>query len=524
MAEVASSNASWRYLDIHLQNARGGRTSLKIDDQALTYADLYGLVGRAAAVLREAGVGRQDRVVVGLPDGPAFVACALAVMRIGAIGVSVNQAVPPERFRHLVLDCQPAAALLAEGMGEAAAVLAAEAPGCTIWNGDDGEAQHPFEYALHHAPELPEIAEPQSAQDAAWLQYSSGSTGNPKAAIWSHGMLTAAPDVSGGWYGPEDRCYCTSKLSSGYAFLDGLLLPLSAGAVSILRPGRIDPLTIAHVLQAQRPTLLYSLPTMFAAMLALPDAADRFDLSGVRRCVASGEYLPAALAGRFADEFGVELVNEFGSSEGGDMLATEPGRSAAGSCGRSFPGVRIRVVDDLGQALPDERSGLLEVQSAGSAVGYWNRPEATRRTFRDGWVRTGDIVRRQPDGDYIYVGRFDDIINIGGVKTIPADVEEQLMRLQEIAACAVVATEDDNGLSVMTAFIVPAPAVEPDLELKRTIREHLRRTVGREHRPSTIVFSDALPTTVTGKTSKGLLRQERVSTADSAGSADERRD
>lgn len=524
MVQDASSNAVWRYLDVHVQDAPGESISVKIADQALTYADLHGLACRAAAVLRESGVVRGDRVIVGLPDGPAFVACALAVMRIGAIGVPVSQAVSPVRFRHLVLDCQPVAALLDQGMTEAAEVLAAEVPGCALWNSDDDGAQHPFERALHQADELAEITEPRSAEDAAWLQYSSGSTGNPKAAIWSHGMLAAAPDVSGGWYGPQDRCYCTSKLSSGYAFLDGLLLPLSAGATSILRPGRIDPLTIAHVLQTQRPTLLYSLPTMYAAMLSVPHAAERFDFSSVRRCVSSGEHLPGALASRFASEFGVELVNELGSSEAGDVFATEPGRSAPGSCGRPFPGVRTRVVDELGQIVPDEQSGFLEVRSASAAAGYWNRPEATRRTFRDGWVRTGDIVRRQPDGDYIYVGRLDDIINIGGIKTIPADVEEQLLSLQEVAACAVVATEGDRGLPVMTAFVVPAPAVEPDLKLKRAIREHLRRTVGRDHSPSVIVFSDTLPTTVTGKISKKLLRQETVSTADATGSAGEQGD
>jgi acyl-coenzyme A synthetase/AMP-(fatty) acid ligase len=524
MAEDVSSNASWRYLDLQLRNARGGRTSLELDDHALTYAGLYGLACRAAAILRESGVRRQDRVVVALGDGPTFVACAFAAMRIGAIAVPVNPSVSPARFRHMVLDCRPRAALLAAGMAEAAAVLTEEVPGCITWNGDDGEAHHPFEHALSHAAELSELAEPHSAKDAAWLQYTSGSTGNPKGAIWSHGMLTALPDVAGGWYDPEDRCYCTSKLSSGYAFLDGVLLPLSAGAASILRPGRIDPLTVAHVLQTRRPTLLYSLPTMYAAMLAVPDAATRFDFSSVRRCVSSGEHLPAALAIRFADEFGVELVNEFGSSEAGDMLVTEPGRSAPGSCGRPLPGVRARVVDELGHVLPDERSGFLEVQSAGAAVGYWNRPDATRRTFREGWVHTGDIVRRQEAGDYIYIGRLDDIINIGGVKTIPADVEEQLMRLHGIAACAVVATEGDNGLPVMTAFVVPAPAVDPDLTLKRTIRKHLRRTVGSEHSPRNIVFSDALPATVTGKTSKGLLRQERISTAGTAGPADEHRD
>jgi acyl-coenzyme A synthetase/AMP-(fatty) acid ligase len=260
---------------------------------------------------------------------------------------------------------------------------------------------------------------------------------------------------------------------------------------------------------------------MYAAMLSVPDAAERFDFSSVRRCVSSGEHLPGALASRFADEFGIELVNELGSSEAGDVFATEPGRSAPGSCGRPFPGVRTRVVDESGQILPDEQSGFLEVRSASAAAGYWNRPDATRRTFRDGWVRTGDIVRREPDGDYTYVGRFDDIINIGGTKTIPADVEEQLLSLQEVAACAVVATEGDRGLPVMTAFVVPAPAVEPDLELKRTIREHLRRTVGRDHSPSLIVFSDVLPTTVTGKISKKLLRQEQISPADAAGPADE---
>ncbi len=524
MVQDASSNAVWRYLDVHVQDSPGESISVKIDDQALTYADLHGLACRAAAVLRESGVVRGDRVIVGLPDGPAFVACALAVMRIGAIGVPVSQAVSPVRFRHLVLDCQPVAALLDQGMTEAAEVLAAEVPGCALWNSDDDGAQHPFERALHQADELAEITEPRSAEDAAWLQYSSGSTGNPKAAIWSHGMLAAAPDVSGGWYGPQDRCYCTSKLSSGYAFLDGLLLPLSAGATSILRPGRIDPLTIAHVLQTQRPTLLYSLPTMYAAMLSVPHAAERFDFSSVRRCVSSGEHLPGALASRFAGEFGVELVNELGSSEAGDVFATEPGRSAPGSCGRPFPGVRTRVVDELGQIVPDEQSGFLEVRSASAAAGYWNRPEATRRTFRDGWVRTGDIVRRQPDGDYIYVGRLDDIINIGGIKTIPADVEEQLLSLREVAACAVVATEGDRGLPVMTAFVVPAPTVEPDLKLKRAIREHLRRTVGRDHSPSVIVFSDTLPTTVTGKISKKLLRQETVSTADATGSAGEQGD
>lgn len=513
----SSANAAWQYLDIHLQNGLGDRTSIAMVDRVVTFRELFELVCRTATVLKESSVRPGDRVLLALPDGPEFVACALATIRIGAIVVPMNVTVGVERAMTIVADCSPCAAVLSSGMDDVAAAISAERPECAMWSsGHVDIVHHPFVRAVSQATASNEIAEPRTPGDAAWIQYTSGSTGVPKGVVWPHSMLTALPSVAGSWYSSSDRCYCTSKLSSGYAFMDGVLLPLSAGATSILRPGRIGPLAVAQVMETLRPTLFYSLPTMYAAMLSIPDAAQRIDFSSVRRCVASGEFLAGNLVTRFAEEFGKEIVNEFGSSEAGDMLATEPGAAKAGACGRPFPGVEARVVDEDGRCLADDRPGFLEVHSPIAASGYWNRPEATRRTFRNGWVRTGDIVIRDISGDHYYVGRIDDIINVGGVKTNPAEVEEQLMRREEVAACAVVAPPEGTttALPVMTAFIVPTPGNVADFRLRRSLLRYLRRTIGGEHTPGRVVFVDDLPTTVNGKTSKTLLRSQVQETVD----------
>jgi benzoate-CoA ligase len=372
-----------------------------------------------------------------------------------------------------------------------------------------GRGRSGFEEALGRAKPVAEAA-PTSAEDVVYWGYTSGSTGAPKAAVHSHGDFRAAADLVGVnvfGLGPDDLVFSASKLYFAFGLGNTLYFPARVGAASVLVPERITPERALEVIAAERPTVFFTVPTLYARMLEVPDAERRFDLSSLRYCVSSGEALPPALFDAWADRFGLELVEVVGSTEAlHDFIANRPGEARAGAAGRLVPGFEARLVDDDGAAVPEGIAGHLLVKGPTTAPYYWNRRERTRRTMQGEWLRTGDVFRRDAEGWFYFEGRSDDMLKVAGQWVSPAEVEAHLAAHPGVLEAGVVGASDARGLVTPRAYVVLKAGVGGSPALAAELRELVRRRAGGHKAPTTIEFVPDLPRTATGKIQRFRLR------------------
>ena len=308
---------------------------------------------------------------------------------------------------------------------------------------------------------------------------------------------------------PDDVVLSTAKLSFGYGFGNSLLFPFAAGSSSLLLDGSADPFSVAAALQEYRPTVLFSVPRLYAGILRLVEQEKPVDTSSLRLAVATGEHLPAELATRITETFNVPLINGFGATEVlHTVVAATVGQgdtAGVGSIGFPVPGVTATIRDDAGQLVGEETAGALHITAESVALGYLNRPAETVRTFTEGGVYTGDIALRAATGEIRHVGRADDMLLLGGYKVSPAEIERVLRAVPDVTDCAVVGTTDVSGLEQATAYVVVRDPAHPD-GARTAARTALRDNLAPYKRPSRIEIIDALPTTANGKLARFRLR------------------
>jgi benzoate-CoA ligase len=261
------------------------------------------------------------------------------------------------------------------------------------------------------------------------------------------------------------------------------------------------------VITRERPTLFFSVPTLYARMLEVTDAERRFDLSSLRFCVSSGEALPPAVFDAWADRFGLELVEVVGSTEAlHDFIANRPGRARRGSAGRLVPGFEARLVDDAGAPVPVGTSGHLLIKGEPTSPGYWNRLERTRRTMLGEWLRTGDMFRVDADGWFYFEGRSDDMLKVAGQWVSPAEVEAALVAHPAVLEAGVVGGPDARGLTVPCAYVVLKDPRAGSPALAAELREFVRANAAPFKAPAVVEFVADLPKTPTGKIQRFRLR------------------
>jgi acyl-coenzyme A synthetase/AMP-(fatty) acid ligase len=346
------------------------------------------------------------------------------------------------------------------------------------------------------------------ADEEILLQYTSGSTGVPKGVRSGSAGIEAVLAGFGSILNlsPDDTVLSTAKLSFSYGLGNSLLFPLAAGARAVLISGAVDQYVVAAQLRQHRPTVLCSVPRVYARLLGLAAEGDEVAIDSVRLAVSAAEHLPAELFERFIETFGVPLINALGTTEVGHVvLATRPSQPEPGSTGYPVPGVTVTVRDDAGEVLPDGCEGRMHVASASIALGYLNRPEATRRTFADGGVYTSDIVRRTAKGDIRHLSRVDDMLNLGGFKISPAEIESVMRKIDGLEDCAVVAEADREGLGQAVAYAVPSAGVDGD-DLRRAIVASFRAHLALFKRPTRIEVLDKFPVNFNGKLTRSMLR------------------
>jgi benzoate-CoA ligase family protein len=452
-------------------SGRGSAPALRFRGDTITYAELAALQGAAAVGLRARGVAPGQRVALVLRDSPQFIAAFVGALKLGAIPVPLSTLARPEELTFMQRDSGAALTVT-----DADSDLAAE--------------RGPIETA------------PTAATDMCFWQYSSGTTGAPKAVIHLHRRALFPTEAHGrhiAHIGPDDRVYSTAKLFFSYGLNNSLVIPLAAGASVVLDPERFTPDRAWRLIEAERPTVLYSVPTAYAALLAAAEGGAPADASSLRLCVSAGEALPAPLAERWQRRFGLAILDGIGSTEIGYIAISNSAEEVTpGSSGRVIPGYEARVVGADGG---DATEGTLWIRGGSTALGYHDRPDAMAATFRDGWVVTGDRYR-VVDGRYFHLGRDDDMLRVGAQWVSPLEVESVLLSHPGVAECAVVGRADAEGLVKVCAYVVLRDGT-PLAELEDLCAERL----ARHKRPHWIQTVGDLPKTATGKIQRFRLRE-----------------
>jgi 4-hydroxybenzoate-CoA ligase len=276
----------------------------------------------------------------------------------------------------------------------------------------------------------------------------------------------------------------------------------------VLLPYRPTPDAVFDLMRRHRPSIFYSVPSLYTALLAHRDMAHGAGSDRLRLCVSAGEALPAHIGERWQSAAGCPVIDGIGSTEMFQtFLSNRPGDIRYGSTGKAVPGYELRIVDENGRELPDGEIGELVVRGPSAGEGYWNQRAKSRRTFAGEWTYTGDKYVRDPDGYYHYCGRTDDMFKVSGMWVSPFEVEAALASHEAVLEAAVIGKQDADGLIKPKAFVVLRNGHAADDGLFETLKAHVKARAGPWKYPRWIEIRGDLPRTATGKIQRFKLRE-----------------
>src|SRR6185437_15129893 len=254
----------------------------------------------------------------------------------------------------------------------------------------------------------------------------------------------------------EDVSFSVPKIFFAYGLGNSLTFPFSVGASSLLLPGRPEPGAIFRAIAQYRPTVFFGLPTLYTALAASPEAMGS-DLSSLRLSISAAEVLSDEVASAWRPLAGHDIIEGLGSTEMLHIyLSNRPGQRKAGAAGMRVPGYELKLLDGDGRPVDDGTEGFLSVRGDSSAPCYWNRPDKTAETMREGWLHTGDRFLRDADGFYFFRGRADDLVKVSGQWVHPLEVELCLANHMAVRESAVLAIELPDRRMTIKAFVVAA--------------------------------------------------------------------
>jgi acetyl-CoA synthetase len=507
-------NAS-RILFDNLAKGRGDRLALTGPLGNRSYAELCAEASRWGHGFVSLGLQRGDRILMFLDDAPAYPAAFFGAVRAGFVPLLINTLTPPELLQFYLADSGATVAVAdAEFCARFDRVACKDTALRTlvVVNGTAGEQSVPnmivaARWLKGFSADLAE-ADTDRNEMAFWM-YSSGSTGRPKGIVHlQHDMAYSDQAFAQNVLKlkPDDICFSVPKMFFAYGFGNSITFPFSAGAATLLLPGQPKPAAIFEAIERFRPSVFFGLPTLYTS-LTKAEGAGETDFSSLRMALSAAEVLSADAFNGWKRLTGLEIVEGLGSTEVLHIyLSNRPGHKKLGAAGLRVPGYEIALRDKDGREVGDDEEGILWVRGDSNTPLYWNRPDKTAETIRDGgWIYTGDRFVRDADGFHFFRGRADDLIKISGQWVYPLEVELCLAEHPQVRECAVFAAELPDRRMTLKAVVVMNDDAFDQSGTTRMLQDFVKAKLLPYKYPREITFIEELPKTGTGKIDRQAL-------------------
>ncbi|HET8629626.1 MAG TPA: long-chain fatty acid--CoA ligase [Thermomicrobiales bacterium] len=491
----------------------GEKPALIFQDQPVTYAQLDALIERAADGLAARGVGHGDRVALMLPNIPPFVVAYYAALRLGAIVVPVNLLYKADEIAYILGDSEAKALVVYEGFYAQAGEAVRRAPSveCVVVVGQGLAPEGTTAWADLVGGGAPQRQPAAVAPgDVAVICYTSGTTGRAKGAMLTHRNFIANLEqmeaVGSMKMTAADVELLVLPLFHIYAMNVGLNGAIRLGATVVLML-RFELLPVLEQIERHRCTVFLGAPPMYVAWVNTP-GAERYDVSSLRVAGSGAAPLPAAVLARFRELTGVAIGEGYGLTETAPTTHSNYVGDKGirpGTVGLPLPGVECRLVDEHDREVSPGAEGEIVVRGENVMVGYWHQPEASAEALRGGWFHTGDIATVDADGYYTIVDRKKDMINAGGFKVWPREVEEVLYHHPAVQEAAVVPFPDPYAGERPLAFVSLKAGQHATAD---DLIQYCRANLASFKAPTRVEFRDDLPKLPTGKVLRRVLREE----------------
>ena len=492
---------------------QGDKAAIIFQDQPISYAQLDALVERAADGLAARGVVPGDRVALMVPNIPPFVVAYYAIARLGAIVVPLNLLYKAEEIAYVLNDSEAKALIVFEGFYPHAAEAVRQAPSVeqvvVVGQGAAPEGTTPWA-ALVDGSALARQPTTVYPDDVAVICYTSGTTGRSKGAMLTHHNLIAnceqCETIEDFRLTGDDRILLVLPLFHIFGMNVGMTRGLRVGATLILVV-RFEPLPVLEQIQKHRATLFLGAPPMYVAWVNTPQLGD-YDLSSLRHVVSGAAALPVQVLTRFKEVTGLEIMEGYGLTE---VSPVAHGNFAGhkgikpGTIGVPIPGMECRLVDDQDHDVGPGQEGEIILRGANVMAGYWRKPAETAEAMRGGWFHTGDVATVDEDGYYAIIDRKKDMINAGGFKVWPREVEEVLFRHPAVREAAVVPMPDEYAGERPLAYVALKEGQQATAD---ELIGYCKERLASFKAPVRVEFRPDLPKLPTGKVLRRVLRDE----------------
>lgn len=484
--------------------ARPNKTALQWTDTEFSYSHFLREADAVSRALRERfAVNPGDRVGLWLRNRPEFISALFGVLGVDAVVVPVNTFLKPAEVAYLLSDAGVKVLLSEDSMSEAVAELKSLLPGLSVLSAEEFANLPAAQADAHSIP-----VNRRGGSDLAVLIYTSGTTGHPKGAMLTHRNILS--NVESCRQVLEvvafDRFVLLLPMFHSFMLTVSIFLPLLVGGSIVLIKGLSHPKQMVGEILAGRGTVLPAMAALFRALANLPPQIEL----PLRLCVSGAGPLPGEILRAFTERHpGVPLIEGYGLSEASPVVCVNPvkGPHHAGTIGPVIPDVEVTIQDDEGRILPDGTDGEICVRGPNVMAGYWNAPEKTAETLVNGWLRTGDIGHRRPDGWFVVTDRKKDMLKPNGINVYPREIEEVIYRFPGVKECAVVGEPDEKRGERAVAFVSLDESATAGFSDKALL-DFLRPQLADFKLPRRVVVLPSLPRNATGKILKTALRQQ----------------
>ncbi|NPC92102.1 fatty acid--CoA ligase family protein [Bacillus sp. WMMC1349] len=490
------------------------RTAYIFGDQTETYGGLQEKIDRFAGGLYEIGVKKGDHIALLLGNTPHFLVSFFGALKAGAVIIPINPTYTPTEIGYLLKNGDvkvvvadgkllPLYEKMHEMFPKIEQVILCETSE-PLQESENLQVNKKLKSFANLMKSSVRVFSEPNQDDIAAILYTSGTTGKPKGAMLTHqNLFSNANDVAQYLTMDEDDLV-VAALPMFHVFCLTVCMnaPLMNGAAVLIMP-KFSPSAVFELVKKHKATIFAGVPTMYN-YLYQHEGANEDGFASVRICISGGAAMPVALLNNFEKKFNVLVLEGYGLSEASPVACFNPfhtGRKP-GSIGTNILNVKNKVVNEFGEELPPNQVGELIVKGPNVMKGYYQMPEETAHTIKDGWLYTGDLARQDEDGYFYIVDRKKDMILVGGYNVYPREVEEVLYKHPDVAEAVVIGVPDPNKGEVVQCYVVPKSKTLTEEE----IVSHCERHLAKYKRPSTITFLDEIPKNSTGKILRRALK------------------